>query len=134
MHNHDNIKDAQLSYASFLLLLCNLNFFYVSRFEFWMSPAPMKIRTPFLCFFNTSVVVSVISSAPSIRFCKSSIVNSPLFSRADPKISHKYTWSALLKLSANSSKNFSVRENVCGWNTATISRSGCFDESLQSLH
>ena len=44
-----------------------------------------------LCFFNTSVVVSVINSAPSIRFCRSSIVNSPLFSRADPKISHKYT-------------------------------------------
>ena len=87
-----------------------------------------------LCFFNTSVVVSVINSAPSIRFCRSSIVNSPLFSRADPKISHKYTWSALLRLSANSSKNFSVRENVCGWNTATISRSGCFDELLQSLH
>ena len=70
---------------------CNLNFFYVSCFEFLDVSCAHENENAVLCFFNTSVVVSVISSAPSIRFCRSSIVNSPLFSRADPKISHKYT-------------------------------------------
>ena len=69
-----------------------------------MSPAPINKMTALSNSFNMSILFSSISDEPSIRSIKSCIVNSPVFSLIEPKISHKNTRSALLKLDANSSR------------------------------
>ena len=74
-----NKKTHSHRYASFLLLLCNLNFFYVSCFEFLDVSCAHENENAVLCFFSTSVVVSVINSAPSIRFCDLRLLIHPCF-------------------------------------------------------
>ena len=54
-----------------------------------MSPAPINKNTASSCAFKSSMFSVRNMWLPGINAAKSSIVNSPAFSRAEPKISHK---------------------------------------------